>query len=142
MAFPGTHSSQIYFMHLSMWYTKFPPRPPRPRCPLFVPPAGGQRVMVHCPHDARPGQKIRFQLPIQLSEAQLQTYSIHYSGKVCWERVFSERAVCCTGEAKQQIGGCLRLEYPLLLRTLCRLFPSVSKRRVQYKHTRFFHTKK
>lgn len=38
--------------------------------------------MVHCPHDARPGQKIRFQLPIQLSEAQLQTYSIHYSGKV------------------------------------------------------------
>ncbi|CAN0488354.1 unnamed protein product, partial [Ectocarpus sp. 12 AP-2014] len=34
--------------------------------------AGGQRVMVHCPHDARPGQKIRFQLPIQLSEAQLQ----------------------------------------------------------------------
>ena len=44
--------------------------------------AGGQRVMVHCPLDARPGQKIRFQLPIQLSEAQLQTYSIHYSGKV------------------------------------------------------------
>lgn len=38
--------------------------------------------MVHCPHDAKPGQKIRFQLPIQLSEAQLQTYNIHYSGKV------------------------------------------------------------
>lgn len=38
--------------------------------------------MVHCPLDARPGQKIRFQLPIQLSEAQLKTYNIHYSGKV------------------------------------------------------------
>ncbi|CAN0122907.1 unnamed protein product [Ascophyllum nodosum] len=48
--------------------------------------AGGQRVMVHCPHDARPGQKIRFQLPIQLSEEQLQTYSIHYSGKDGWVR--------------------------------------------------------
>eukprot|EP00752_Nemacystus_decipiens_P004902 g4461.t1 len=48
--------------------------------------AGGQRVMVHCPHDARPGQKIRFQLPIQLSEAQLQTYNIHYSGKDGWVR--------------------------------------------------------
>lgn len=42
--------------------------------------------MVHCPLDARPGQKIRFQLPIQLSEAQLQTYNIHYSGKVCRRR--------------------------------------------------------
>lgn len=48
--------------------------------------AGGQRVMVHCPHDAKPGQKIRFQLPIQLSEAQLQTYNIHYSGKDGWVR--------------------------------------------------------
>ncbi len=33
--------------------------------------ANQQRVMVHCPSDARPGQKIRFRLPIQLSEDQV-----------------------------------------------------------------------
>lgn len=51
--------------------------------------------MVHCPHDARPGQKIRFQLPIQLSEAQLQTYNIHYSGKV--KNRLSGLAKICSG---------------------------------------------
>jgi hypothetical protein len=43
------------------------------------------RVMVHCPYDARPGQKIRFQLPIQLSKNELKTYSIHYN-KEGWVR--------------------------------------------------------
>jgi hypothetical protein len=47
--------------------------------------ANGQRVMVHCPPDARPGQKIRFRLPIQLSESQLETYNIHYN-KDGWVR--------------------------------------------------------
>eukprot|EP00953_Heterococcus_sp_UTEX-ZZ885_P037821 19413-Heterococcus_DN1.PRE.2 len=41
--------------------------------------------MVHCPYDARPGQKIRFQLPIQLSKNELKTYSIHYN-KEGWVR--------------------------------------------------------
>jgi hypothetical protein len=41
--------------------------------------------MVHCPYDARPGQKIRFQLPIQLSKSELKTYSIHYN-KEGWVR--------------------------------------------------------
>lgn len=47
--------------------------------------ANEQRVMVHCPCDARPGQKIRFKLPIKLSESQLQAYSIHYD-KDGWVR--------------------------------------------------------
>eukprot|EP01036_Dinobryon_divergens_P010164 gene10164-13607_t len=34
--------------------------------------ANGQRVMVTCPPNIRPGQKIRFQLPIQLSQQQLE----------------------------------------------------------------------
>mmetsp|Transcript_20825 Transcript_20825/g.30860 ORF Transcript_20825/g.30860 Transcript_20825/m.30860 type:complete len:723 (+) Transcript_20825:23-2191(+) len=40
--------------------------------------ANGQRVMVHCPYDARPGQKIRFKVPIQLSESELKSFNIKY----------------------------------------------------------------
>ncbi|CAM9132689.1 unnamed protein product [Chrysoparadoxa australica] len=47
--------------------------------------ANGQRVIVHCPAEASPGQQIRFQLPIQLSETQLQSYNIHYD-KDGWVR--------------------------------------------------------
>mmetsp|Transcript_14870 Transcript_14870/g.19615 ORF Transcript_14870/g.19615 Transcript_14870/m.19615 type:complete len:762 (+) Transcript_14870:270-2555(+) len=41
--------------------------------------ANGQRVMVNCPMDANPGQKIRFQLPMQLSADQLQSFKLHYN---------------------------------------------------------------
>lgn len=47
--------------------------------------ANGQRVMVTCPPNVRPGQKIRFQLPIQLSEQQLSTIKVSYD-KDGWMR--------------------------------------------------------
>jgi E3 ubiquitin-protein ligase NEDD4 len=47
--------------------------------------ANGQRVMVTCPPNVRPGQKIRFQLPIQLSEQQLNTIKVSYD-KDGWMR--------------------------------------------------------
>ncbi|CAM9757224.1 unnamed protein product [Heterosigma akashiwo] len=47
--------------------------------------ANGQRVMVNCPADARPGQKIRFQLPMRLSADQLQSFKLQYN-KDGWVR--------------------------------------------------------
>mmetsp|Transcript_32698 Transcript_32698/g.33343 ORF Transcript_32698/g.33343 Transcript_32698/m.33343 type:complete len:690 (+) Transcript_32698:225-2294(+) len=47
--------------------------------------ANGQRVMVTCPPNIRPGQKIRFQLPIQLSQQQLETIKVSYD-KDGWMR--------------------------------------------------------
>ena len=40
--------------------------------------ANGQRVMVTCPPNVKPGQKIRFQLPIQLSQQQLEAIRVNY----------------------------------------------------------------
>lgn len=47
--------------------------------------ANGQRVMVTCPPNVRPGQKIRFQLPIQLSQQQLEAIRVNYD-KDGWMR--------------------------------------------------------
>lgn len=47
--------------------------------------ANGQRVMVTCPPNVRPGQKIRFQLPIQLSPQQLEAIRLNYD-KDGWMR--------------------------------------------------------
>jgi hypothetical protein len=41
--------------------------------------------MVTCPPNVRPGQKIRFQLPIQLSQQQLETFKVSYD-KDGWMR--------------------------------------------------------
>jgi hypothetical protein len=40
--------------------------------------AGGQRVMVTCPPNVQPGQKIRFQLPVQLSQKQFEAIKVDY----------------------------------------------------------------
>lgn len=47
--------------------------------------ANGQKVMVTCPPNVKPGQKIRFQLPIQLSQQQLETFKVSYD-KDGWMR--------------------------------------------------------
>jgi len=47
--------------------------------------ANGQRVMVTCPPNVKPGQKIRFQLPIQLSQQQLEAIQVNYD-KDGWMR--------------------------------------------------------
>ena len=47
--------------------------------------ANNQRVMVTCPPNVRPGQKIRFQLPIQLSQQQLEAIKVDYD-KDGWMR--------------------------------------------------------
>ena len=41
--------------------------------------------MVTCPTNVKPGQKIRFQLPVQLSEQQLSTFKVNYD-KDGWMR--------------------------------------------------------
>ena len=51
--------------------------------------ANGQKVMVTCPPNVRPGQKIRFQLPIQLSQAQLETFKVNYD-KDGWMRCLGQ----------------------------------------------------
>ena len=51
--------------------------------------ASGQRVMVTCPPNVRPGQKIRFQLPIQLSQQQLETIRVNYD-KDGWMRCLGQ----------------------------------------------------
>jgi hypothetical protein len=50
--------------------------------------ANGQRVMVTCPANARPGQKIRFQLPIKLSSDEIQSIKLNYQ-KDGWMRCLS-----------------------------------------------------
>ena len=40
--------------------------------------ANGQKVMVTCPPNVKPGQKIRFQLPIQLSKDELKAHTVNY----------------------------------------------------------------
>lgn len=47
--------------------------------------AGGQKVMVTCPPNVRAGQKIRFQLPLQLSESQVAAIRVTYD-KDGWMR--------------------------------------------------------
>jgi hypothetical protein len=51
--------------------------------------ANGQRVMVTCPPNVRPGQKIRFQLPIQLSQQQLEAIRVSYD-KDGWMRCLGQ----------------------------------------------------
>lgn len=51
--------------------------------------ANGQRVMVTCPPGAGPGQKIRFQLPVQLSSDQLESFKLSYD-KDGWMRCLDE----------------------------------------------------
>ncbi|KAJ1453253.1 hypothetical protein M885DRAFT_485770 [Pelagophyceae sp. CCMP2097] len=50
--------------------------------------ANGQRVMVTCPANARPGQKIRFQLPIKLSSDEIESIKLNYE-KDGWTRCLS-----------------------------------------------------
>jgi len=40
--------------------------------------ANGQRVLVTCPPNVKPGQKLRFQLPITLSQQQLEAIKVDY----------------------------------------------------------------
>lgn len=47
--------------------------------------ANGQLVMVTCPPNVRSGQKIRFQLPIQLSQQQVEAIRLNYD-KDGWMR--------------------------------------------------------
>jgi len=51
--------------------------------------ANGQRVMVTCPPNVKPGQKIRFQLPIQLSQQQLESIRVSYD-KDGWMRCLGQ----------------------------------------------------
>ena len=51
--------------------------------------ANGQRVMVTCPPNVKPGQKIRFQLPIQLSQDQLEAIKVSYD-KDGWMRCLGQ----------------------------------------------------
>ena len=51
--------------------------------------ANGQRVMVTCPPNVRPGQKIRFQLPVQLSQQQLEAIKVSYD-KDGWMRCLGQ----------------------------------------------------
>merc|ERR1711871_1346797 len=50
--------------------------------------ANGQRVMVTCPASARPGQKIRFQLPIKLNSDEIKSIKLNYQ-KDGWIRCLS-----------------------------------------------------
>jgi hypothetical protein len=47
--------------------------------------ANGQRVMVTCPPNVTPGQKIRFQLPIVLNDKELSAIQVNYD-KDGWVR--------------------------------------------------------
>lgn len=47
--------------------------------------AGGQKVMVTCPPNVKSGQKIRFQLPVQLNESQVAAIRVTYD-KDGWMR--------------------------------------------------------
>jgi len=53
--------------------------------------ANGQKVMVTCPPNVKPGQKIRFQLPIQLTQQQLETYKVNlifsFIFRLFWRRI-------------------------------------------------------
>jgi hypothetical protein len=51
--------------------------------------ANGQRVMVTCPPNVRTGQKIRFQLPIMLSQQQLEACRVNYD-KDGWMRCLGQ----------------------------------------------------
>ena len=51
--------------------------------------ANGQRVMVTCPPTVKPGQKIRFQLPVQLSNDQLAAIKVSYD-KDGWMRCLGQ----------------------------------------------------
>lgn len=51
--------------------------------------ANNQRVMVTCPPNVQPGQKIRFQLPVLLSQEQLATIKVSYD-KDGWMRCLGQ----------------------------------------------------
>jgi hypothetical protein len=51
--------------------------------------ANGQKVMVTCPQNVKPGQKIRFQLPIHLSSEQLSAVKLSYD-KDGWMRCLGQ----------------------------------------------------
>lgn len=51
--------------------------------------ANGQRVMVTCPPNVKNGQKIRFQLPVHLSQEQLQSIRVNYD-KDGWMRCLGQ----------------------------------------------------
>eukprot|EP01035_Chromulina_nebulosa_P020157 gene20157-26170_t len=51
--------------------------------------ANNQRVMVTCPPNVKSGQKIRFQLPIQLSQQQLEAIRVNYD-KDGWMRCLGQ----------------------------------------------------
>lgn len=51
--------------------------------------ANNQKVMVTCPPNVKPGQKIRFQLPIQLSQEELQGIKVSYD-KDGWMRCLGQ----------------------------------------------------
>ena len=55
--------------------------------------ANGQRVMVTCPQNARPGQKIRFQLPIKLSADEIKSITLNYE-KDGWTRCLGTDRAC------------------------------------------------
>ncbi len=55
------------------------PRGVRPNQPFSLM-AGGQRVLVSCPPDARPGSRIRFQLPVSVPDTG-STMNAHSGGK-------------------------------------------------------------
>jgi hypothetical protein len=57
--------------------------------------------MVTCPPNVRPGQKIRFQLPIQLSQQQLETFKVNYD-KDGWMR--------CLGQVRDHVYSILNCE--------------------------------
>lgn len=52
--------------------------------------ANGQRVMVTCPNNVRPGAKVRFQLPMQLSKDQLEAIRVDHATKDGWIRCLGQ----------------------------------------------------
>jgi hypothetical protein len=52
--------------------------------------ANGQRVMVTCPNNVGPGAKVRFQLPMQLSQDQLAAIRVDHATKDGWIRCLGQ----------------------------------------------------
>lgn len=52
--------------------------------------ANGQRVMVTCPENVGPGSKVRFQLPMQLSQDQLAAIRVDHATKDGWIRCLGQ----------------------------------------------------
>jgi len=69
--------------------------------------ANGQRVMVTCPANARPGQKIRFQLPIKLSSDEIQSIKLNYQ-KDGWVRCLSTDLTFHWIRSEREVDGQLK----------------------------------